>query len=175
MPQHLALLRGINVGGKNKLPMRDLVRLFESAGCTNVATYIQSGNVVFDASAAIVKSLSRSVSAAIEREFGWRVPVLLRTADEIAKTAASSPFRDLEHTHVIFLAELPSRAAIAALDPNRSPGDEFEVAGREIYAFCPHGVARTKLTNDYFDRALSTTSTSRNFRTVLALKAMVQG
>ena len=76
---------------------------------------------------------------------------------------------ETDKLHVVFLADLPDGAHVEALDPNRSPSDEFAVLGREIYLHCPNGLARTKLTNNYFDSRLSTTSTMRNWRTVLKL------
>ena len=167
---HVALLRGLNVGGKNRLPMHELAALFEAAGCGAVRTYIQSGNVVFQAPAALARTLPARVSAAILKAHGHRVPVVLRTAEELRAVGRGNPFPDSpEILHVAFLAGWPSAAAVAALDPGRSPPDELEVRGRELYLRLPNGVARTKLTNAYLDRTLGTTSTLRNWRTVLAL------
>ena len=105
--------------------------------------------------------------------FGYRVPVVTRTDQELQEIAHGNPFLDAgaeaDKLHVAFLAEQPDDAGVQALDPNRSPGDEFAVLGREVYLHCPNGLARTKLTNSYFDSTLSTTSTMRNWRTVLRL------
>ncbi|MCP3981788.1 MAG: DUF1697 domain-containing protein [bacterium] len=173
---HVALMRGINVGGKNKLPMKDLVTLFVDAGCTDVQTYIQSGNVVFHAPRDTLRHIPQRVSAAIADRFGYAVPVVLRSAAELRKTVRNNPFLkpgvDTKLLSVMFLADRPRPAAVAALDPDRSPPDEFAVAGREIYLCCPGGVARTKLTNQYFDSRLSTIGTARNWATVLRLSAM---
>jgi uncharacterized protein (DUF1697 family) len=172
-PVHVALLRGVNVGGKNKLAMTDLAELFRAAGCAEVRTYIQSGNVLFRAPAALAATLSRALAAEIERRHGLRTPVVTRSAARLAKVARSNPFlaagADPDELHVAFLADPPARAKVAALDPRRSPPDEFVVAGSEVFLRCPGGVARTKLTNDWFDRALATTSTLRNWRTVTRL------
>ncbi len=169
--KQIALLRGINVGGKNKLPMRVLAALFVEAGCTDVQTYIQSGNVVFDAPAKL--DVPALVSKSISIQLGLSVPVVVRTAAELAEVVAANPFKssreDLETRAVLFLAGRPPPAAIARLDPLRSPPDEFAVRGGEIYLLCPNGFARTKLSNDYFDRKLATISTGRNWRTVLKL------
>lgn len=174
--QHIALLRGINVGGRNMLPMKDLSRIFASLGCENVRTYIQSGNVVFEADAALAKSLAAKVSKRISEEFSLSVPVVMRSAREWNKAAGSHPFAKSgvaeKLLHVIFLADKPKPADIKQLDPNRSPGDEFKVMGREIYACFGRGVAGTKLTNAYFDRVLKTVSTARNWRTVQTLAEM---
>lgn len=170
----VALLRGINVGGKNKLPMRGLAAIFEAAGCRDVRTYIQSGNVVFRSED--VSGLPSIVSAAIAAEFGIKVPVILRSAAEMAAAVAANPFFEAgvaeEMLHVYFLAALPLDEAVEKLDLKRSSRDTFAVAGLEIYLHLPDGAARTKLTNAYFDKALGTVSTLRNWRTVKVLAAM---
>lgn len=170
---YVALLRGINVGGNNKLPMQDLARLFSQAGCHEVKTYIQSGNVIFKAEAALVPTLAEDISQAIERNTGMRIPVVIRTRDELAAVARNNPFlegdAEAEALNVMFLADKPSAQAIAGLDPQRSPSDAFIVVDREIYLHCPNGLARTKLTNEYFDKKLGTISTCRNWRTTLKL------
>jgi uncharacterized protein (DUF1697 family) len=173
---HVALLRGINVGGKNMLPMTELARLFEAAGATSVETYIQSGNVVFRASK--VEGLVAKVEAQIAKRFGFEVPVVLRSAAELAAVVDRNPFLragvDADLLHVAFLAGAPDAKLAAALDPNRSPGDAFDVRGREIFLHLPGGVARSKLTNAWFDSKLGTTTTIRNWRTVLKLLEMAQ-
>lgn len=175
---HVALLRGINVGGKNKLPMVELAQLFVESGAGNVRTYIQSGNVVFTASATVAKGIAAAVAGLIEKRFGLRVPVVVRTARELEAVLTGNPLlhkgADPATLHVAFLADRPGVRQVAALDANRSPGDAFAVAGREIYLHLPNGVARSKLTNDYFDKALGTVSTVRNWRTVETLAAMAK-
>lgn len=170
MAVHVALLRGINVGGKNRLPMTALVEAFAAEGCTAITTYIQSGNVVFEAPAGAVTQLSTRIAARIHAAHALTVPVIVRSAVELAAIARGNPLlaagAAVDTLHVMFLADRPSPRQVAALDPARSPPDTFVVAGREIYLCCPAGVARSKLTNAYFDRALATVSTSRNWRTV---------
>jgi len=172
----IALLRGINVGGKNKLPMKDLVAMFDEAGCVAVRHYIQSGNVVFDAAPALAAKVPALVEKAIDKGFGLRVPVVVRSDKELRAAIAANPFvaegASPDALHVMFLRDAPAKAKIAALDPDRSPPDTFVVKGREIYLSCPNGVGRSKLTNAWFDTKLATISTSRNWRTVLKLAAM---
>jgi len=176
---YVALLRGINVAGKNRLSMKDLVAMFAEAGCSEVLTYIQSGNVVFRATEARASRIPVMIAAAISDRLGFRAPVIMRRAGELRAIARGNPFlqagADAEALHVMFLADRPPSSKIAALDPRRSPPDEFEVRGREIYLRCPNGVGRSKLTNEYFDTKLSTTSTMRNWRTVLKLVEMAGG
>lgn len=173
---YVALLRGINVGGKNKLPMSALAEIFAEAGCTDVRTYIQSGNVVFSAPPILGRRLPDLISKRIADRLGLRVPVVLRTAEDIRLVAEANPFlragTDPASLHVAFLADLPDPRHVAALDPKRSPGDSFVVLGREIYLSLPNGMARSKLTNAYFDSGLATISTARNWRTVLKLVEM---
>lgn len=169
---YVALLRGINVGGKNRLPMKDLAGMFRNAGCDNVRTYIQSGNVLFEADRALAARVPGLVAKAIARDFGFAAPVVTRTRAELEAVARGNPIPDVSEPkalHVAFLLDRPRKAALASLDPDRSPPDTYVVRGREIYLHCPNGVARTKLTTAYFDAVLETTSTLRNWRTVLTL------
>ena len=176
--RHVALLRGVNVGGKHRLPMADLRVLFDEAGAREVTTYIQSGNVAFSAPATRARVITAAVANAIEARFGFRAPIVHRSAaalgalfDENPFLAAGAPAASL---HVGFLAEAPSPAAVARLDAARSPGDSFSVRGGEVYLHLPNGVARTKLTNAYFDAQLATVTTVRSWATVLALAAHVR-
>jgi uncharacterized protein (DUF1697 family) len=170
---HIAFLRGVNVGGKNKVPMKELAAMFVAAGCADVKTYIQSGNVVCKARPALAKSLPALVACAVLKRFGYRVPVVMRTAAQLREVARHNPFLatglDPDSLHVAFLDGVPRVGGVAALDARRSPPDEFVVRGREIYLRLLNGVARTKLTNAYFDATLATTSTMRNWRTLLKL------
>jgi uncharacterized protein (DUF1697 family) len=176
---YLALLRGVNVGGKNRLPMKGLIDLFVAAGCEDVRTYIQSGNVIFRADPGVADRIPGIITTRIATSFGCRTPVLLRTADQLGDVVSNNPFLKAgaaeDSLHVLFLADTPIPARIESLDPDRSPPDAFIVHGREIFLQLPHGVARTKLSNDYFDRKLATTSTGRNWRTVTKLLEMMNG
>jgi uncharacterized protein (DUF1697 family) len=170
---HVALLRGVNVGGANKLAMSDLKAIFAAAGCSHVETLIQSGNVVFEAPAAIVGGLAALVAGQIQQRHGIATPVILRSGDEWRAIVKANPFpsagADAALLHVMCLKDRPAAADIAALDPQRSPPDEFVVRDRQIYLRLPNGVARSKLTNSYFDKALRTIGTLRNWRTMTRL------
>jgi uncharacterized protein (DUF1697 family) len=174
---YAALLRGINLGGR-QLPMKELVAMFERAGCTNVRSYIQSGNVVFRAQQKIAAGISAVVEKAIRTRFKYDAPIVLRSASELATVARKNPFlaagADPKSLHVAFLAAIPPSASVAVLDPKRSPGDEFVVKGRDVYLRLPNGVGKSKLTNAYFDSKLGTTSTIRNWATVLKLLEMAR-
>jgi len=174
---HVALLRGINVGGKHKLPMKELAELVNGCGCSEVRTYIQSGNVVFAASRQCARELPPLLAQRIEERFGFQVPVIVRAREELARVMRDSPFVKAglpENTlHVYFLADLPSADRVKSLAANRSAPDAFRVIGREIYLHLPNGMGRTKLTNTYFDSKLATVSTARNWATVKTLLKMM--
>jgi uncharacterized protein (DUF1697 family) len=176
---YLALLRGVNVGGKNKLPMKDLAAMFVEAGCADVRTFIQSGNVVFRADAALSRRVPDLVAAQITERFGYRTPVVLRSTEQLREVIRSNPFleegADENWLYVMFLAGAPSAAAVASLDPQRSPGDSFVVRGRDVYLRLPNGSADSKLTNAYFDSKLATVSTARNWRTTTKLLELMGG
>src|ERR1700722_15983387 len=173
---HVALLRGINVSGKNLLPMKELAQMFSKAGCTDVRTYIQSGNVIFDAPAGAL-GIGEAITANIEKRYGYRVPVILRTSAQLLKTIREHPFlkagAEQKMLYMYFLADSPNAKAIGGLEPARSSPDAFHVRGQEIYLHLPNGMGRSKLTNGYFNSKLSTISTARNWATVLKLAAMM--
>jgi uncharacterized protein (DUF1697 family) len=156
--------------------MEKLTRMFEAIGCQAVRTYIQSGNVLFTASEALARRVPQEIGRAILEQTGLEVPIIVRTSEELVAVLRANPFRkraaDPKTLHVAFLADEPSAAQIAALDPQRSPPDEFVVRGREIHLHFPNGVARTRLTNAYFDSKLGTVSTLRNIGTVASVLAL---
>jgi uncharacterized protein (DUF1697 family) len=175
---YVALFRGVNVGGKNRLPMKDLAGMFTEAGCQNVKTYIQSGNIVFSTRPSVAARLPASMAGEIAKRFDIRTHILVRTREELAGVIAKNPFLRAgvaeEELHILFLADVPDSRDVERLDVDRSPPDEFIVRGREIYLRLPNGMGRTKLSNPYFDSKLHTTSTARNWRTVLKLHEMMQ-
>lgn len=176
---YVALLRGINVGGRNRLPMDELARSFEHAGCASVKTYIQSGNVVFVAAPSIALKVRESVAAAVSARVGTDIPIVLRSAADLARVVGENPFlgesQDPRALHVGFLADKPSQERVSDLDPDRSPPDEFAVRGKEIYLRLPNGMSGTRFTASYVERVLATPATFRNWRTVENLLNMAAG
>lgn len=177
MARFLALLRGVNVGGRNRLPMAELRALLATAGGERVRTHLQSGNALFDAAAGAAPAVARRLEAALRDGPGLECPVLLRSVVELGRAMEASPFLETEgpeHLHLAFLRDRPEAASVRALDPERSPGDSFAVIGKEVHLHCPNGLARTKLTSAWLDRALATTSTTRNWRTLTALLRLAE-
>jgi uncharacterized protein (DUF1697 family) len=167
MPTYVGLLRGVNVGGKNKVPMSALRALVESLGHRDVTTYIQSGNVVFTTAKAITP---QSLERAIHREFGLEITVVLRTRAELQRAVKANPFTkaDVSKVHIGFMATKPKPAVVAAIDADRFAPDSFAVKGSELYLHLPNGMGRSKLP-PYLDRQLKIPTTVRNWNTVLKL------
>ena len=175
---YLALLRAINVGRNNKILMSDLTNVFVRVGCNNVQTYIQSGNVIFEAAPELSQRLPDLVRTEIERRFGLQVPTILRALREMREVVNRNPFLEeggeTDVLHVLFLADRPKAAAVVSLDPDRSPPNRFVVHGKEVYLFFPIGFARNKLSGAYFDSKLETAGTMRNWRTVTKLLELME-
>lgn len=169
---YAALLRGVNLGSHNKVAMPALRKLVEELDCENVATYLQSGNVVF-ASRRSAPVLRKALEVALEGELGIRSAVLLRTKAELGKLVAANPYADLvddpRRLHVIFLDAPPDRARVGRFERADFAPDEFHLVGRDVFAFYPNGYGRTKLTNAAVEKYLGVTATSRNWRTVTAV------
>jgi uncharacterized protein (DUF1697 family) len=172
---YVALLRGINLGRHKKVSMQELRALFGSLGAEDVATYVQSGNVVFRSADAPGK-LIEAIEKRIRRDLGLDVTVLLRARPQLAKVVSGNPFgrRELTKLHVTFLAEKPDRTRVRELDPDISKPDEFRVVGQEIYLCCPNGYGRSKLSNAYFEKQLGVAATTRNWRTVTKLAELAR-
>ena len=174
---HVALLRGVNVGGNNRLPMSELARLFEAAGAERVETLIQSGNVVFEAGEAEAERIAAEVGARIAAAFRFRAPIVLRDARAWRVMLAANPFvaRGLApaQLHVALLSASAAPELLARLRADRSPPDAFAATATAIYLHLPSGVGRTKLTNSWLDATLGVTSTLRNLTTATKLLQMV--
>ena len=173
MPTYVALLRGINVSGRNKIAMSDLRTAFEALGHADVRTYIQSGNVVFAATANATAGLEPAIEKGIATAFGLDVAVLVRTRAELATVLKRNPFG--AEAYVTFLDVAPSRARVAELDPAQYAPDEFAVHGREVFVRCPNGYGRTKINNSFFERKLAAKATTRNWKTVTTLYERTAG
>jgi uncharacterized protein (DUF1697 family) len=173
MTAFVALLRGVNVGGARGLPMIALRALFESAGALAVETLIQSGNVVFESEENSGADVVAAVRAAISREFGFDAPIVLRSAGQWRTLLDGNPYLprglDTKTLHAACLSALPDPDRAARLDPHRSAPDEFQLRGATIYLNLPNGVARSKLTNAWFDSTLGVVCTMRNWATITRL------
>ena len=173
----IALFRGINVMGRNKLPMKDLAQLLRRLKFKDVRTYIQSGNAVF-AGAGSAASLAARIGAAVERQFGFRPYVVLLEAREVAQAVAKNPFPEGEaiptSLHLWFLEERPAAAGAVALEACRAASERFALRGKVLYLHAPEGFGTSKLAARA-ERSLCTRGTARNWRTVTTLLAIARG
>ncbi|MFM2073654.1 MAG: hypothetical protein RLZZ623_3918 [Actinomycetota bacterium] len=178
MTREVALLRGVNVGGRNILPMAVLRTVVESVGHCDVETYIQSGNVVFTANDAGASRahMAGELHEAISAAAGLDIVVIVRSAAEMAAAVERIPFdmSDPAKLYVFFLGGAPSAEAISKLEPERFAPDHFQVVGDHLYAFFPEGLGRSKFTNDYIERRLAVPATARNLNTVRRVLQMAQ-
>ncbi len=167
-----ALLRGINLGGQHRVPMAELRALAQELGFGAVGTYVQSGNLVFTADGD-PEAVTATLEAALAARFGFEIPVVLRSAEEMERIASRHPFGDRQddpvRLHVFLLAGDPDPARVAAWHPERFAPDEAVVDGREVYVHFPNGMGRSKLTVN-----LGTPATARNWRTVLAVRDLLR-
>ncbi|HXP36869.1 MAG TPA: DUF1697 domain-containing protein [Solirubrobacteraceae bacterium] len=171
--KQIVLLRGVNVGGRNRVPMPALREALEAAGFRNVVTYVQSGNVVLESSAK-PGALAREVEAVIADAFDLDIAVVVRTRAELAKVARHDPFGELAGAEeklyqVSFCAEKPDEQAVAKVAERAVEGERVLLHGREIYAWFPHGVGRSKLAAQMGRQKLGAVVTARNWTTVKKL------
>jgi uncharacterized protein (DUF1697 family) len=177
MARRILLLRGINLGARNRIPMPELRELLETAGYDNVRTYVQSGNVVLD-SRKSASSLVTETERLIADRFGLEIPVIARTDDELAAVVARNPLADVatnpKRFQVSFLdRKLPAGRA-QELRALATDGERLVVDGRELYAWHPDGVARSKLWAKLASSDLGVKATARNWTTVETLLAMAR-
>jgi uncharacterized protein (DUF1697 family) len=169
MAVYIALFRGINVGGRNRLPMRELVQALEGLGLQRIETYIQSGNVVFQSDETITVDLADRMGATIHEWYGFTPQVFVLELGELESAMASNPFRQAESEpktlHLYFLASVPQNPDLAALESIKGNGERFALVGKVFYLHAPGGIGRSRLAARV-ERALGVAVTARNWRSV---------
>jgi uncharacterized protein (DUF1697 family) len=175
MNTYIALFRGINVVGKNLLPMKDLELLLERAGCLDVRIYIQSGNAIFRHATSDVPRLAERLAAAVSKSRGSKPHVLVLTRAELKRAADRNPFpeacADPRNLHVFFLAEPPAKPNLEACEALKAATERFELKGRLFYLHTPDGFGPSKLASRA-EKLLGVAATARNWRTVTTLLGM---
>jgi uncharacterized protein (DUF1697 family) len=180
--KYVALLGGINVGGQKSIKMNELAILFNALGFSDVKTYLQSGNVIFDAAA---KGLNRSrigeaIQNAIHKKYGFKVTIVLRTAEELAGIIKSNPFTkkkvlQKDKPHVTFFQEAPKIDIRLDTILPKNDGELYFINQTEVYLYCPNGYGKSKLNNPAIERRLKATTTTRNWKTVTELYKLAGG
>lgn len=173
MKRYISILRGINVGGHRRILMADLKVLYKDLGFINVRTYIQSGNVFFDTKKnENPKELVFVIGQKIKEVYGFEVPIIIRTGEEINKAIANNPFLPSEEPEKLFLTfldQLPSDERLSIIKMIDHTPDKFEIIGDNIFGFCAGKYSNSKLTNQFFESKLKVHATTRNWKTVKQL------
>ncbi len=175
----VSMLRGVNLGGHQKIQMRALRELYESLGLRDVESYVQSGNVVFRTAKRDLAGLGGKIEDGIERSFGFRPDVILRTTAELRDAVARNPFaerKDVEPSKllVLFLASDPGAEAREKVRAIEAAPEEVRMDAREFYIYFPNGMARPRLPMARLERTLKTPATGRNWNTVRNLLEMAE-
>jgi uncharacterized protein (DUF1697 family) len=174
MYRYIALLRGVNIGGKKLMRMEDLRHIFLGSGFRSARTYLQSGNVVFQSANGNIQELTQWIEAKIEQVFGYHASVFLLKRQAISKILLDNPFindrnEDPSKLYVTFLYQAPLQDQWAGLTPPSGTTDEMAIGEGVIYLWCPSGYGKTRLSNHFFESKLGVLATTRNWNTVKAL------
>lgn len=175
MQRKIGLLRGINVGGKRKILMADLKAMCEKMGLKNVNTYIQSGNLIFNSDRKNAE-LENALENAIAEEFGFEVPVTVRSEKELENSISNNPFfektTDLKRLHLTFLKKEPIRENLEKTLTYSYEPDLFKIEDKDVFIFCAGKYHESKLTNNFFEKQLNVGATTRNWKTILKLSEL---
>ena len=177
MSSFIALLRGINVSGQKKVKMEDLRNLLLKAGLKNVSTYIQSGNILFQHEKTEPEELAETIHRAIKEQYGFEVPVIVRTPKELITIKENSPYaapgHDMSKVYIVFLKAPPSEEGKIRLSGVPVNNEEYVIHGREVYLYCPDGFGRARLNNNIVENKLRTVASTRNWKTLNKLIELI--
>lgn len=174
MEKKIAILRGINVGGKRRILMADLKILCEELGLKNVKTYIQSGNLIFD-SDKTNSMIEFELEKKIVEKFGFDVPVIVRDSEELQVSINKNPFVDfcdINQLHLTFLKEKPTEENKEKISTYNYEPDKFKIDNKDVFIFCSGKYHQTKLSNIFFEKKLKVGATTRNWKTILKLSEL---
>lgn len=174
MNKYVGLLRGINVSGQKKIPMAELRALLTESGLSNVETYIQSGNVIFQSSESKQEKLELQIHNAIKSHFGFEVPVLVKTPEELNQIFNGCPFSEEEkiNSYFMLLYDIPDKDLVKEISKISYPNETFVITDKSIYFYCSVGYGKAKCGNNFFERKLKITATARNYKTMVKLLSL---
>lgn len=177
METYIALIRGINVGGHHKLPMKELRYLLEESGLKNVRTYIQTGNVVLQREDSEPGQLAKTIQTSIESKFGFEPQVLVLKLEEMEKAIADNPFPEAEDDpakfHLFFSESPPEKPDFPKIRSVKKESEQFDLKGRVFYLYAPEGIGRSKLAAN-IEKYIGKPVTARNWRTVRKIMEMAE-
>lgn len=173
----IALLRGINVSGQKNIDMKILKELFESLDFINVTTYLQTGNVIFKSKQKDKDKIKKNIEDAIRNKFGFDVNVLIKTKIEFEKIAKNNPFKDnsqKDKVFIVFLYEKSEKEILKKLAEIKDENSEFTVKENAIYLYCKNGYGKSKLNNNFFERKLKISATTRNMNSISNIEDIIK-
>jgi uncharacterized protein (DUF1697 family) len=176
--KYISILRGINVSGQKKINMTDLKSLYELLGFQNVVTYIQSGNVIFDAAVTNKTDLKARIEKTIEEKYEFHVPVEIRTNHEMSNIIKNCPFGSVDLVEdgtkilVTFLSSKPSEAMVSDIQKYVVAPEKLVIRGKEVYLYCPNGYGKSKLSNTFLEHKLGVEATTRNWKSLHKLNEL---
>lgn len=172
MNTYIVLLRGINVSGKNKLPMQELRDLLNKLEYKNIQTYIQSGNIILSSQKEAI-AVEKEIKKAIKTQYDYDVPVICKTISDWEKAIAKNPYAQKEEKllYFTFLSQVPESNNMLTNDAIK---DQFTIIDDVVYIYCVNGYGKTKLTNNLFEKKLNVSATSRNYRTTMKLLTLAK-
>ncbi len=170
MTTYISILRGINVSGQKLVKMEVLRKLYEDLGFSQITTYLQSGNVIFNFNDEDPGKLSRKIFDEIRNNIGFEVPVIVLTIDNLKQIIDNNPFTkdpnlNLSDLYVTFLASTPLKFDLQGIFDKRQNGEDCFLSNNAVYLYCPNGYGRTKLTNNFLESKLKVVATTRNWKT----------
>jgi len=181
MNTYIAMLRGINVSGQKKIKMADLKAYMEDLGFNRVETYIQSGNIIFETPLKNVIEIELIIQQKIANEYGFEVPTLVKTLEEMEYAIAHNPYqshpdKEIDRTYVTFLGEYPEASKVESwknLAAKYMP-EEYILDVKNIYFYSPNSYGKAKMNNNFFENKLKVMATTRNWKTVNKLAEMAR-
>lgn len=171
MTRYISILRGINVSGHKLIKMDALKSMYENLGFSNVASYVQSGNLVFTEKNTDPNILEQKISDQIKKDFGFDVPVIILTADKFKQIIDNNPFlndsdKNESFLHITFLSSVPNNNnEFETIEDKAQNGEEIVLSGDVVYLYCPNGYGNTKLSNNFLETKLKVKATTRNWKT----------
>ncbi|WP_178983272.1 DUF1697 domain-containing protein [Winogradskyella helgolandensis] len=174
MITYITLLRGINVGGHKKVPMAELRELLTNSGLEHVKTYIQSGNVIFQSSTNDAKVLEKEIKKLISDQFGFEVPVIIKTQQELKTIYSNCPFSEDKKvdSYFVMLSEIPDQQLVEEASQKVYPNDIYVILNDCIYLYCEKGYGQSKFNLNFFEKKLNVNATARNYKTIVKLLSL---
>ncbi len=174
MATYISILRGINVSGQKLIKMDELKKSYKDLGFQNVTTYVQSGNVIFNYDETKPNQLEHKIIQQIEKDFGFNITIIVLSVDKLKHIIDNNPFirdknKDETHIYITFLADIPNKVDINLMEEKKLDGEEIHIANNAVYLYCPNGYGKTKWNNNFLEKKLKVSATTRNWKTTTEL------